>query len=107
MDQIALGKIDAFNINVELNYMVIEPPRRHNKPIIQLIVDEGIRGSKLRSINRIRKAQEAMFISCITTTSRRNINLNYLSDWKDSREAKYGRHRSLLPFGKEAPTTAD
>ncbi len=41
------GKINAFNINVDLDYMVIEPPRRHNRSIMQLMVDEGIRSSKL------------------------------------------------------------
>ncbi len=58
MDQVALGKIDAFNIDFELDYTVIEPPRRNNKPIMQLMVDEGIRGSKLRAINRVWKVQE-------------------------------------------------
>ncbi len=40
-------KIDDFNINVELNYTVIKPPRSHDRPIMQLMVDDGIRGSKL------------------------------------------------------------
>ncbi len=48
-----------------------------------------------------------MFVSCIVTASGRKIDPVYLSNWKDSRELGYGRHRSLLPFGKEAPTAAD
>ncbi len=56
--------------------MVVEPPRKHDKPIMQLMVDDGIRGSKLRAINRARKAQEAMFISCITTTNGRKSTWN-------------------------------
>ena len=86
---------------------MIEPPRKHDKTIMQLMVDDSIRGSKLQAINRARKAQEAMFISCITTANGRKIDLKYLSDWKDSRESRSRRHISLLPFGKEAPITAN
>ncbi len=71
------------------------------------MVDDDIRCSKLQEINRARKAQKAMFISCITTASGRKINPVYLSDWKDSREPTYGRHRTLLPFGKEAPAATN
>ncbi len=48
-----------------------------------------------------------MFVSCIVTASGRKLDPAYLSDWKDSRDSMYGRHRLLLLFGKEAPTAAD
>ncbi len=46
-----------------------------------------------------------MFMSCIMIVRGRKVNLEYLSDWRDPREVMWGKHRALLPFGKEVLAT--
>ncbi len=68
----------------------------------------GLRGRDLLRVNRVRKAQEAMFLSNITTANGRYLERHLLEGhWIDSEERLLGKDRSKFIFGQEYPTAAD
>ena len=58
-------------------------------------------------INRCRKRQEVIWMSCLASASGRIIEPHYYQDWHESHEGSLGKHRSSLPFGIEYPTKTD
>ena len=79
-------------------------PRERDECIMERLVKEGIRGSRLVGINRARKVQEALFLSDIANADGTKIDKTYADDWRFSFEGRLGRHRSTLEFGEECPT---
>eukprot|EP00985_Skeletonema_marinoi_P033854 scaffold42378_cov1007-Skeletonema_marinoi.AAC.1 len=73
-------RIDKFGIVVKLDYHTIPTPREHDIPIMQLMVDKGLRGTDLKRVNRARIAQEALFLSDITTATGRHLEAHLLDD---------------------------
>ena len=53
---------------------------------IEQLVSKGIRGNELAGINRVRKCQEALFLSDIATANRAKINSMYVRDRRTSLE---------------------
>lgn len=101
-------RIDKFGIVVKLDYHTIPTPREHDIPIMQLMVDKGLRGTDLKRVNRARIAQEALFLSDITTATGRHLEAHLLDDWWfDTSEGELGKHRSTLQFSTEFPTVED
>ena len=101
-------KIDELGIVLELQYDDIPIPRRKDRAIMDCMVDLGLRRTELQRVNKVRKAQEAMFLSDITTPNGRYLEQDLLDgDWKYSDEGRLGKHRSTLTFGTEHPTDAD
>ena len=101
-------KIDHFGISLEIEYPTIPLPRERDCLLMQMLVDKGVRGAELKSFNRVRIANEALFLSDVTT-----CNGKYLEDmllqtvWRDTEEAELGRHRSKFGFWTELPTEKD
>ena len=85
-------------------------PRENDDCIMERFVKEGARGRELAGINRVRKHQQAMFLSDIVTANGRRIDPSYMCSWErtfDSKlgswevsfERQLGRRRSLFDFG--------
>ena len=68
---------------------------------------EGFRGADLSGINRVRKYQEAIFISDIATANGSKIDSTYIRDWHNSLEGYLGKHRLYYEFGREELTAQD
>ena len=82
-------------------------PREYNKCIVERFVNESVRGHELVAINRVRKHQQAMFVSDIAEANGKLIEAIYLASWEDSYERELGRRRSHFYFGTEHPTKTD
>ena len=69
MDEIALGKIHTYKIEVSLDYKELKQPRgASDKCLMETWVQNGnLTESELRGLNRVRKHQQATFLSDITT----------------------------------------
>ena len=97
-------RIDRFDLSLELDYNFLELPREKDLPIMEWLVKEGFQGVELAGINRVRKYQEAIFISDITTASRSKIDPTFVGDWHNSVEGYLGKHRLYYKFGREERT---
>ena len=100
-------RIDKFDLSLELNYNSLNLPRENDRPIMEWLVREGYRGAELEAINRVRKYQEAIFVSDIATASGSTIDRTYIRDWHNSLEGYLGKHRLYYEFGREEPTEQD
>ena len=101
-------KLDELGISLDFKSDNIPIPRRGDKAIMHLMVKMGLRGKDLLRVNRVRKAQEAMFLSDITTANGKYLERHLLEGhWIDSEERLLGKHRSKFLFGEEHPTAAD
>ncbi len=101
-------KLDELGISLDFKSDNIPIPRRGDKAIMHLMVKMGLRGRDLLQVNRVRKTQEAMFLSDITTANGRYLERHLLEGhWIDSGERLLGKHRSKFIFGHEYPTAAD
>ena len=60
-----------------------------------------------RGLNRVRKHQQATFLTDIATARGDKLDQRYLLDWKDSHKGGSGRNRSRTTFGREIPTKED
>ena len=100
-------RIHRFNIKIDLDYDAFPMPRERDECIMERFVREKVAGKELASINRVRKHQQALFLSDIVSANGRTIEEVYLSDWQLSYERQLGRRRSHLDFGKEFPSNDD
>lgn len=100
-------KIWTFKLDLEIDYPSLPLPRERDKCIMEELVMRGYRGKTLAMLNRARKRQEAVFMSCISTASGTRLDETYMHDWHDSPEYGYGKHRSRFEFGLELPTQDD
>ena len=100
-------KVDKLGITLLLEYTSIPKPRENDNTIMSAMVTMGYRGKELKSINRVRIAQEALFVSDITTANGKYIEAHLQSWWVESLEGDMGEHRSKLQFSREDPTAAD
>ena len=100
-------KTHSLKIEVSLDYPDLVPARKGDRSIMELLVERGIGGQRLQAANRVRKHQEAIFLSCISTATGTKVDEVYLRSWKESHEGQLGRHRSTFPFGKEFPLDSD
>ena len=100
-------RIQHFGLDLQLDYKVLPMPRVNDECIMESCVETGIRGSALIGINRVRKHQEALFLSDIVTADGRKIDPSYVGDWTSTQEYQLGKHRSQFEFGRECPTPAD
>ena len=100
-------RIQHFGIDLQIEYNVLPMPRTNDECIMERCVAAGVRGHELASINRVRKHQEALFLSDIATADGEKLDEAYLQDWHQSEEFQLGRHRSNFGFGRECPTEAD
>lgn len=97
-------RINKFDLSLEIDYNSLNLRRENNRPIMEWLVREGYRGAELEAINRVRKYQEAIFVSDIATASGSTIDWTYIGDWHNSLDGYLGKHRSYYEFGKEWPT---
>ena len=102
-------KIHTNKIEVSLDYKKLKQPRgAADKCLMETWVrNSHLTESELRGLNRVRKHQQATFLSDITTAKGDKLDQTYLSDWKESHEGGSGRKRSKTTFGREIPTKAD
>jgi endonuclease/exonuclease/phosphatase family metal-dependent hydrolase len=101
-------KIDKMGIVLEMQYTQIPKPRENDSTIMNCMVELGVRGAKLISVNRVRLAQESLFLSDITTANGKKLESQLLNTWwKETYEGELGKHRSTLSYGRAAPTAQD
>ena len=55
-------RIQHFKIDIEMEYPTLKPPREYDECIMEKLVKQGVRGSELVSINRVRKHQESIYL---------------------------------------------
>ncbi|EJK72406.1 hypothetical protein THAOC_06066 [Thalassiosira oceanica] len=100
-------RLQHFDIDLQIDYDVLPMPRTNDECIMERCVEEGVRGAELASINRVRKYQEALFLSDIVTADGKKLEETYLQDWRQSIEYQFGKHRSQFEFGTECPLDSD
>ena len=100
-------RLQHFDIDLQIDYEVLPMPRTNDECIMERCVDDGVRGAELASINRVRKYQEALFLSDIVTADGIKLEEAYLHDWQQHREYQFGKHRSQFEFGTECPSNSD
>ena len=100
-------KIHTFQVEINMDYKKIQRPRANDICLMQRLVDDGIRGEQLVAFNRVRKYQEAIFLSCITSANGKMIDPDFLKDWRNTMAGGIGRHCSDYTFVKEHPPTRD
>ena len=93
-------------IEVKLDYRVMKLSRGPcNKYLMKKFAEElGTKEQVSMKLNRVRKHQEAVFMSGIATASGIKVNSVYANDSKGRNEGKIGRHRPELIFGMGCPT---
>ena len=96
-----------FEIKLYIKYQKLPPPQENNECIMEKLVREGLRGKQLINLNRVRKHQEALFLSDIVTANGRQLDPIYLSSWYELYKQYLGKMRSLFSFGQEWPTDND
>ena len=69
-----------FDLSLEINYKTLEMPREQDECIMEQLVKDRVCGSRLVSINRVRKVQEALFLSNITNADGTKIDKTYAGD---------------------------
>ena len=87
-------RVCRFKIKLDIEYKKLPPPRENDECIMERLVREGVRGSQLINLNRVRKHQEALFLSDIVTANGRRLDPIYLSSWHES----YERHLGNRPL---------
>ena len=110
-------RVCRFKIKLDIEYKKLPPPREFDECIMERLVREGVQGKQLTSLNRVRKHQEALFLSDIVTANGQRIDPIYLSSWHESYERhlrargdhyfpleKNGRRMMTLANGKELST---
>ena len=102
-------KMHTYKIEVSLDYEELKQPRgTGDKCLMETWVQNGyLTERELKGLNRVRKHQQATFLSDIATARGDKLDQTYLSDWKDSHEGGSGRYRSRTTFGREIPTKED
>ena len=96
-----------YNIQLEVDYKPLTMPREYDKCIMERFVNERVRGHELVAINRVRKHQQAMFVSDIAAANGKSIEAIYLASWEDSYERELGRRCSHFDFGTDHPSKTD
>ena len=98
-------KIHAFHIDINMDYKTIEQPRINDVCLMHRLVADGIRGKQRAAFNRVRKHQEAIFLSCITNANGKPIDRDFLTDWRNNMTGSIGSHCSGFIFGSERHPT--
>ena len=100
-------RIHHFKIDIEMDYPTLKPPRENDECIMEKLVKQGVRGSELVCINRVRKHQESIFTSDIATAKGTRVDPIYFNSWHDSYERVLGKRRSRFIYGEERPSEGD
>ena len=100
-------RIQYFKIDIKMEYPTLKPPRENDKCIMEKLVKQGVRGSKLVSLNRVCKHQESIFISDIATANGKRVDPIYFFSWQESYERVLGKRRSRFIYGEERPSDKD
>ena len=90
-----------------MDYESLPMPRERDECIMERFVREKVPGKELVAINRVRKHQQALFLSDIVAANGLKIERTYLSSWHLSYEKQLGMRRSHLDFGLEFPSESD
>jgi len=99
-----LGKLD---IKLHVDYPPTKPPWERDKCIMQALLDAGVNHEDWKVCNKVRKHQQAMWLSCISVANGSGVDPLYLYSWRDSWEGSSGESRSQSDYGSEWPTEDD
>ena len=97
-------RIHRYKIKIDIDYESLPMPRERDECIMERFMREKVPEKELVAINRVRKQQQALFLSDIVTANGQTIERQYLSSWHLSYERQLGRRRSHLDFGLEWPS---
>ena len=74
-------KVDYFGLGLQLEYENLAPLREHDTCLMEELIRLKVSKAMATKVNRCRKRQEVMWISCIASASGGSIECQYYSDW--------------------------
>jgi hypothetical protein len=66
--------VQAYNLDVDLEYPSILPPRKNDVLLSTISVSSGLRGAALESFRRCRVASHALYLSCLASANGRALD---------------------------------
>ena len=91
----------AYNFRIHLTCEEIPFPRKGDKLLVEILLEEGHTGDGLRQLNRVRIYLQMIFLSDIAAADGRKLGPSYL------RPTKWDADASIYTFPRERPSAAD
>jgi hypothetical protein len=90
-----------YQFTIMLDYPTQDPPRERDRNLVEIFLEHGKMGNKLRALNRCRISHQAKHLSCLSMADGRNLDPIYLHPPLVSKRLSFHR------FGCEEPTRQD
>ncbi len=78
-----------YQFTIMLDYPTQDPPHEWDRDLVEIFLECGKTGNKLRALNRCRISHQAKHLSCLSTANGRNLDPIYLHPPQVSKQLSF------------------